>query len=131
MFPVHMHPATSPLLRSSTLSNAHLWHPEVEALLEFSVLMCAACGAAGEPRRGDEAGQEAMLASAWEAFHCHDGITACIGRAGDNRNALMLSYIVRAPPQLVAKVKHPASYDGSFLMSLSCPPQRCLSICHS
>ena len=66
------------------------------------VLVCTA-----QPPSGEQAAEEATLASAWEAFHCHDGVTACIGRAGDNRNAIMLSYIVRAPPQLVAKVCGP------------------------
>ena len=48
--------------------------------------------------------QEGPADGTWEAFSCKDGLTGCVGFSGDNERALMLSYVVRAPPRLVVKV---------------------------
>ena len=57
---------------------------------------CAGQQSQWQPEHGDHQ---------WEAFCCHDGLTGCVGFAGENERVLMLSYTVRAPPRLVIKVR--------------------------
>ena len=56
--------------------------------------------------------QEGPPDGTWNAFSCKDGLTGCVGFAGDNERALMLSYVVRAPPRLVVKVCQASWFKG-------------------
>ena len=42
----------------------------------------------------------------WEAWYCQDGVTVFFGTNRENHNVLMVSLIVRAPPNLVTEVRH-------------------------
>lgn len=54
--------------------------------------------------------------NSWEAFYCQDGVTGCVGFSGDNERAVMLSYVVRAPPRLVVKVGPTCSVEHCMTM---------------
>ncbi len=40
----------------------------------------------------------------WEAWYCQDGVTVFFGTNKENQDVLMVSLIVRAPPNLVTEV---------------------------
>lgn len=42
----------------------------------------------------------------WEAWYCQDGVTVFFGTNKENQDVLMVSLIVRAPPNLVTEVHH-------------------------
>ena len=44
----------------------------------------------------------------WEAWYCQDGVTVFFGTNKENQDVLMVSLIVRAPPNLVTEVRDPA-----------------------
>ena len=44
----------------------------------------------------------------WEAWYCQDGVTVFFGTNKENQDVLMVSLIVRAPPNLVTEVRHVA-----------------------
>ena len=43
----------------------------------------------------------------WEAWYCQDGVTVFFGTNKENQDVLMVSLIVRAPPNLVTEVRQP------------------------
>ena len=43
----------------------------------------------------------------WEAWYCQDGVTVFFGTNKENQDVLMVSLIVRAPPNLVTEVRIP------------------------
>ena len=45
----------------------------------------------------------------WEAWYCQDGVTVFFGTNKENQDVLMVSLIVRAPPNLVTEVLLPLS----------------------
>ena len=55
----------------------------------------------------------------WEAWYCQDGVTVFFGTNKENRDVLMVSLIVRAPPNLVTEVQSPVS---SPLSPVPVPP---------
>lgn len=43
----------------------------------------------------------------WEAWYCQDGVTVFFGTNKENQDVVMVSLIVRAPPNLVTEVLLP------------------------